>query len=312
MKKLKLILAQRWRRKAAGFTLMELLAVIVMSSFIGAGLMVFMSGLWRADEKETILTQTDQEMQTALDYLSRDLKEAIYVYDTTTGAQKDKVFDAIPDLGTNTTPVLAFWKVEPISEAQLPSNCNSFSDDAKKSECAVLKQKRLAYTLVVYYQTKEPDSKWKGESRIIRYSLPKYTNVANLTQTTGFVDPAEFNNFSKWPQYQGSGALPTFAATLSDLPVLVDFVDAPNSTGITNMPTCATGYNRLPSNATEYNSFFICVRQKGDDDVVNKQDILIYLRGNPKNRGILKTDVITALPTQETRITLRGILDKTE
>jgi len=317
MKKLTRIIAKLWSQKNAGYTIMELLSVIMISSIIGGAIMTSMTQLWRSDETEIILTQTDGEMQSALEYLTKDLKEAVFVYEDTT-----QLFDPakkyIPTgsqlgLDTNTKPIFAFWTAKIIPDEDLPSTCAS-----DNIECNNLLVRRMAYSLVVYYQepyTMNKNGQTYQKSRLHRYELPKYSDSKTLTKSNGFVDPGEENNFLIWPlNGNGSVNLQTIEPATtgkSAAMLLVDYVDNPAKTNVVNLPNCPDeNYNRLPSDAATNNSFFICVRKTGEE-VGKKQDIFLYLRGNPVGRGgIVKEEEIIAMPTLKTQVTLRGIIDK--
>lgn len=312
-----------------GISLTELLVTIVIGGIAISGLLAAMVELLRTDQQEAAREETQQEMQAALSFIAEDLRESVYVYDGTQTRNTSptdntqvshNVLSKLPNFGTGVTPIIVFWKAEQLSATQLSTlqsmNCNSFATTPvdKKAECENLKLKRRAYSLVVYLQSTVSDPQWKGKSRILRYELPKYVSTtsgfASLTHSTGFVDPGENNNFPTWPfdsngnDLQG-GTLPTLAQSPPE--VLVDFVDAPNSTAA-SVPDCpSTNYSRLPSNATSSNSFFTCVRTIGNA-LGRNQDIILYLRGNAEGKG--GTIDKNYLPTQQTSVTLRGVIDK--
>lgn len=285
-------------KTTAGFTLTELLATVLIGGIVISTLLAVIVEFLQTDQQEAARTETQQEMQAALNYIEEDLRESVYIYPNTTG---------LPS-GTNVTPVIAFWKAEPINEAELPANseaqCNAnFSTEALRAECRALIVRRRAYSLVVYFQSTESDTTWEGQSRIRRYELPTYSNPATLTRSTGFVDPVQDNSFPAWLTTNGS----VVSTGLTDKPVLVDFVDDPANNAVPNVPTCPTGYSRTPSDAATHNSFFACVRNTGGSLGVN-QDAILYLRGNAEGRGGLGSD--SFLPTLQSRITLRGVIDK--
>lgn len=220
-----------------------------------------------------------------------------------------------------------------------PDN-NDDQDVRLRRECQSIWKQRRAYSLVVYFQVPNdegnPDGKWKGQSRIARYELFKYDNLnsnnatAVFDRTPGFVDPAELGSdaFQSWP-YSGTvdcqdtacvddlGAPgdPSFADNPPD--VLVDFVDAPDEVRNGEPTTCenlggsAGQYKRVPSadagNPKASNSFFICLRDT-NGVLGESQDVIVYLRGNANGRAGSTTD--SFLPTLQTRITMRGIIDK--
>ena len=105
-----------------GFTLTELLIAVFMSAIVISTLLTAMVQILQADRRETQKTQVQQQTQSALNYIAQDLKQAVYVYDTSEIAQY------IPDLsGQNATPVLVFWKTEAIPETQLKYKQSDFT-----------------------------------------------------------------------------------------------------------------------------------------------------------------------------------------
>ena len=301
---LKLFL-QLWRtdqrKTTAGFTLTELLATILIGGIVISSLLAVIVEFLQTDQQETARTQIQQEMKAAMEYIEEDLRESVYIYPTTNG---------LPNFGANVTPVLAFWKAEPIDEDELPADSegecdDNFSTEALRAECRALIFRRRAYSLVIYFQSTESNETnptWEGKSRIRRYELPTYSDTATLTRSPRFVDPVQDDSFPSWLDNNGSAVTPG----LRDKPVLVDFVDDPTSnTASLTCPT--TGYIRTPSNAANFNSFFACVRDTGNVLGVN-QDVILYLRGNAEGRGGLSSNEI--LPTLQSRITLRGVIDK--
>ena len=303
---LKLFL-QLWRtdqrKTTAGFTLTELLATILIGGIVISTLLAVIVEFLQTDQQEAARTQIQQEMKAALEYIEEDLRESVYIYPT---------INNLPNFGTNVTPVLAFWKAEPVEYDTNNNNvldinelnCNSFSNANKKAECQALIVRRRAYSLVIYLQSTESNPRWEGKSRLLRYELPRYRRnnfTTQLETSTGFVDPVQDDSFPSWLTNNGS-AIPTGSPD-----VLVDFVDDPTSNTASNLPTCPTDYTRTPSNAATNNSFFACVRDSGNSLGVN-QDVILYLRGNAEGRGGLSSNEI--LPTLQSRITLRGVIDK--
>jgi hypothetical protein len=328
-------------RATSGISLVELLVSMVIAGIAITGLLSAMVGLLSTDQQEAIADETQQEMQTALSFIAEDIREAVYVYDgTQLRSGKSIPYDSLPDFSTVGTPVLVFWKVEPLSQRQQTLlagiNCNTAfaSNIDKRSECDNLKMKRRAYSLVVYLQLREadpnnPSKLWQGKSRIVRYELPQYyrdnPDFATLNWFKGFVDPARTNNFPGWPfdsqdtnnlQESANGGSGKPVLTESPPQVLVDFVDDPNSTPTPAPPSCPNqpapallDYQRLPatSTATPNSSFFVCVRTVNDNLGLN-QDIILYLRGNTFGKqGTTKDNTLSTL---QTRVTLRGVIDK--
>ena len=217
------------------------------------------------------------------------------------------------------------------------------NDDATevrlRRECQSIWKQRRAYSLVVYFQVpkgvRNADGKWKGESRIARYELFKYNNLTDANaadvfdRTPGFVDPAELGSdaFQSWPwsgteDCQADSCVEDLADPGAPLygagpAVLVDFVDDPGAARASEPTTCenlgatAGDYKRVPSADAGYakvsNSFFVCLRDTSGV-LGEAQDVIVYLRGNAKGRGGANSDAF--LPTMQTRVTMRGIIDK--
>jgi prepilin-type N-terminal cleavage/methylation domain-containing protein len=295
------------RSKTLGFTLTELLVSIIIGGLIVSGLLYLVVELLQTDARESARNETQREMQMSVDYIASDLREAVYVYD-----DPSTLKPYLPDFGAD-IPVLAFWKPRPIASSEMPANCDGFTGTVK-IECETLRIRRHAYSLVVYLQsTQNTTGTWSGQSRILRYELPKYTNVATLTRSKGYVEPTlSETSFRSWPlnatgtNLQGTGNRPDRGAP----PVLVDFVDAPGNTQGGTAPTCDTGYKRSPATTATptSSSFFSCIREisTGADPNLN-QDVLVYLRGNVNGRGGGLGNVYFPVQTQ---VLVRGIIDK--
>ncbi|MFO5473853.1 MAG: prepilin-type N-terminal cleavage/methylation domain-containing protein, partial [Dolichospermum sp.] len=73
--------SSKYLDKSAGFTLVELLIALAMSSVMITLLLQFMIRVINTDSDEEIKITSEQEIQIALDYISRDLQQAIYIYD---------------------------------------------------------------------------------------------------------------------------------------------------------------------------------------------------------------------------------------
>ncbi|MEO0769938.1 MAG: prepilin-type N-terminal cleavage/methylation domain-containing protein [Cyanobacteria bacterium J06649_4] len=321
------------RKRLSGFTLLELLISIVVASLVVSGLLTLTNEILQIDRRESILDQVQRDMQRAVDYIGDDLKEAVYVYPNperfTTLLASDLKF---PD-SSNDTPVLAFWRIDPI-EKNLPTVCVKSSgdydeDDADFGNCKVLRLRQSAYTLVIYVQRVNDgtNANWSGQSRLIRYELPNYSDVAKLIETPGYRDPASLTDgdarFEAWIPKAGETPVGNSA-------VLVDFVESPTVTlnrsplsdatqACSSFGTNADGtfeYQAVPSTATTSTntSFFACVRKPdGTDSQRTNQDVYVFLKGNAIDGapGVVNAfSDESALPVLETRVVVRGIIDK--
>ena len=368
-----------------GFTLTELLVVVIIASVIVSSLMTLVVQLMSTEQRESSRTETEREMQLAINYIAADLRQAIYVYDGTqhphpNSNSEPSYLEYLPatfsDAANNYRPVLAFWKTKPIPNIEtsgLPAfNANSTGGGGcedlvtgpannpnllRFNECNNLWLTRQNYTLVAYLQIpnytddklnnaapRNADERWKGKSRIVRYELDKYSDLANLTRNPGYVDPAELSNsegFVAWPfessaanaencQDTGCGIVGTVTQLPNGQPAtLVDFVDFPNAASprgdepdnCDDLNTTGGTYFMSPREDAVNSpkpAFFVCIRDTratdangipiGDARVGEIQDIVVFLRGNAQGRGSTSAD--SFLPTLQTRITMRGVIDR--
>jgi prepilin-type N-terminal cleavage/methylation domain-containing protein len=321
------------RRNSRGFTLIELLVTLIVGSIIVGGLLYLVIELLQVNRREEVLTRTQQDMQRALDYISRDVREAVYVYPQPTAVVDP---DTPPDdtdtlltqlagsLPTNAEPILAFWRFDPVDVGQITTAaCTS-----KSAECNTLRVRQGTYSLVLYLQQQNAASDiWGGKSRILRYELSKYSNIRTLQQRRGYSDPSgACNSFRYWSKPPGrdssnpcdSGNTGTPASSVL---VLTDYVN-----WLDNAPTaqtlCPTGYTQTPDSDPNTptvfpRSFHVCVSSgtatagaTGANQVVR-----VYLQGSvyePNNQtaplGFLAR--ASSLPTLESEILVRGVLDK--
>lgn len=279
-----------------GFTLTELLIAIVVSSIIIATLLYLVVELLMINRREDVLTQTQQDMRRAIDYITRDVSEAIYVY-----ATPQLVEDELDDLPVG-DPILAFWRLAPVDTSDL--DCSRFTD-TQLEECTALRVRQNTYNLVVYIQQENNgNSLWRGPSRIVRYELPKYqnaANLANLVQTPTYDDPSQrTNSFETWTARAGT-------RTGYSPPVLVDYVDAINDVEL-DASKCPLGYGA----ATETSdSFYACLPT--DAGVVDRnQSLRVYLRGNASDALSMATfNDAGKLPALESEVLVRGVIGKT-
>lgn len=129
--------------KNGGFTLIEVLVAMILAVIVLVPLMGFAIQMVDSDRKEQAKSTSDQEIQSALNYIAQDLQQAVYIYD---GEGITAIKSQLPD-ATNTSkvPVLVFWKRD-IKPNVIPvgtgANCSS-----NPSRC----DDAFVYSLVAYY-----------------------------------------------------------------------------------------------------------------------------------------------------------------
>jgi prepilin-type N-terminal cleavage/methylation domain-containing protein len=241
--------ASKYLDKSAGFTLVELLVALAMSSIIITVLLEFMISVITTDSNEQIKINSEQEIQIALDNISRDLQQAIYIYDAA-GINAIKPQLRYPNDDTK-APILVFWKRE------IPDNNSEGEDNS---------------SLVVYYLDNSSSTIWSKAARISKWQIKKNNpgfNPFNIAQSNTIEDA--MNNWQK------SGTAYTDAAD-----VLIDYVDQttdspPAATCPANTTTPAITWSTItPSTITLSNGmtgFYACV------DKANTT-AKVFIRGN--------------------------------
>ena len=262
--RLKRLWAAYRKRQQAGFTLIELLVAMFIGSIITVSLLALVVQLVDVNQRDASRSETQRDMQSAMNYITQELREAVFVYDgdclqgtaiITPGnfaTECPGVVNYIP-AGLSATsatsasiPVLAFWRADPLPQG-LVAACATNSGDLDDTivPAAVLGVPCLSgrsYTLVVYALVNDTSTTdiWQGRGRIVRYQLPQFSG--NGTQTnTGYVDPLSSPNssFQQWPfqlttdasnvavvsNGQTTGGRPADSTLVSNSAVLVDYVD---------------------------------------------------------------------------------------
>jgi prepilin-type N-terminal cleavage/methylation domain-containing protein len=316
-----------------GFTLLELLVVAAIAGGLVSGLMFIVVQLMQADQRESSRTETQREMQLAMDYISNELREAVFVY---TGDYLPTLQQYIPvSLSTGgSVPVLAFWKYDPFPDA-VKDACVRATPPAGVGCMAGQSYALVVYSLVQAPNPRPANSPWRGKARITRYTLTQFQGNS-LTVTPGYVNPSDEGNFATWPWLGGTNlqaSRPT--ATAGTVNTLVDFVDGQTDPPLDTPVRCPGNdpanpikpYTLSPPDSMLNSlprSFYACVSSslptgtgastQNLQTVGSYQDVVLYLRGSAVGRpGIpasLPARSAELLPTLETRVMLRGVLTR--
>ncbi|MFB2772962.1 hormogonium polysaccharide secretion pseudopilin HpsC [Pelatocladus sp. BLCC-F211] len=337
MRFLKLILITQLKRSGInnqtnGFTLIELLVAMVLAVLVITPLMTFMINIMDGDRKEQAKATTEQEIQAALDYIARDLQQAVYIYDAD-GVTRDQtntnktlwgINDQIPPVKSAPncsptsasnpsvcTPILVFWKREFIANS-VGISSNTQTTDAQTDD-------GYAYSLVAYYLITNPNnfnSTWSKEARIGRFQIRGKVNAANAnnkgnTADTGFNPPPIAGNITgatlKERMNQWQTSLTASQNYTQSVVTLVDFISTTGPSITTSTTGVCPGTNASPQLVGSLTSgFFACV----DADQVLAQ---IYLRGNAlariQNNNLAYNDSLkNYFPTASIRTQGRGFL----
>lgn len=207
-----------------GMTLVELLVGSIMAFLIITPMLAFVVDMLNTDRREQVKSNTEQDIQAAVDFIAQDLSQAIYIYDNSaTGIPALTTGQFIPT-GADRTPILVFWKRQilnnslPVNTTRtpLPINCvQPKQPPGTAGEC----NDTYVLSLVAYYQIKDNNPTWCQQSsppcptHIARYQIQdglKNSTGAYLTAPSQVTSGQE-----KSPAYNGTpnGNTPAFDIT---------------------------------------------------------------------------------------------------
>lgn len=161
------------RLHTVGFTLVELLVAIVISSIVVATLLSFMNNMLNSERREQAKLNAEQEIQTALDFIADDLRAAVYIYDADGIAA---IRSQLPNTKTDKVPVLVFWK-----RTFIPKDTQVVTTNGTSTRVGCLtnisgtntcnERDYFVYSLVTYYLIKDQDYTWSNAARVGRFEL---------------------------------------------------------------------------------------------------------------------------------------------
>ena len=272
-------------KKIDGFTLIELLVGMILAALVITPLLGLMINVLKTDRDEQAKSNSEQELKSAVDYISQDLQQAVYIYDQNgLNPPPDGIQDQIPpqkavpgcnDIAT-CTPVLVFWKRKLLPDS-IP--VGGGANDT------------FVYSLVAYYLVETPDNTWSNAARIGRFEIrggvagarPPFDEADEGFAALDLTGAGSLQN--KMNAWQSAADPFTQQAE-----VLIDYIDipdpdineAPNNTppgGITcdtTNPDASLLEQRVPENP-DINSFYACVNS-------TKNYARVYIRGNAQAR----------------------------
>lgn len=318
-----------------GMTLVELLVGAIMAFLIITPMLGFVVDMLNTDRREQVKSNTEQDLQAAVDFIAQDLSQAIYIYD---GKGITDIKTQLPPNDLSKIPILVFWKRQqikntlPINNSIKPKDCDTQANVNKCNDTYVL-------SLVAYYQFKDNDATWCQPSggtcptRIARYEIrdgvrnPYATAPADTYYSLSDIDKsktrdAAFNqnfDFSKPTENVTTGA------GFQNPEVLVNYIDHTNNSE-TELPAteCKTalGDPTDPNDSTKKldettlrvtdterrNSFYACVNTA-------KNIARVTIRGNSlrrlqANNADFKTTSSAFFPTATVQVQGIGALGK--
>jgi prepilin-type N-terminal cleavage/methylation domain-containing protein len=308
------------KKKTSGFTLIELLVAMILAVLVITPLMAFMISILDTDRREQAKATSEQEIQAALDFIARDLEQAVYIYDAdgvtrnrnTTDITLSGIRDHIPPVvgttGCNSTnasncqPVLVFWKREFIANS-VGVSTSTDTGDANTDD-------GYAYSLVGYYLITNSSAPWSPAARIARFQIRGAVNATNVTSASGantadsgFSPPPLSANITgatlKERMNQWKNSLAAGSTYTQPVVTLVDFI---STTG--PAITCPSGAQGIGNSSS---GFYACV---------NAAEVLaqVYIRGNSlvrlnnNNNTPYTPSVATDFPAASIRVQGRGFL----
>lgn len=281
-----------------GFTLIELLVALILSTLVVGALLSFLLDLMNNDRREQAKSTSEQEVQSALDFIRRDLQQAVYIYDATgiNAISSQLPGSTSTDTGATTTdrniPVLVFWKRDIISGV-VPVAGSTAKDDG------------YAYSLVAYYLIRDNNtSPWSGTARIGRFRIQG--PVKDLYGSTVTDSRAASSAGFKLFDLSGSGTIAekmnrwtkSSSSYTESINVLIDYVDQTLSSSSDRIATCPTGFQLSPSTGFDTSGgetssgslakgFYACVSSDGAIPAAQ-----VYIRGNALARLTTPANVV--------------------
>lgn len=309
--------------KNSGFTLIELLVGLIIAAIVITPIMSFMINILDTSRREEAKASSEQEVESALNYIAQDLNQAVYIYNSTgldnsnlntnpgISGIKDQIPPAasVPGCINNPptdicVPVLVFWKRD-FREVTVPIGVGTVENNTLDT---------FVYSLVGYYLIKgnDPNNTWSNAARIGRFQITDgvkdTNNPTNINTINYLLNPSpgfrlfdlrvpgttleeKMNNWRKTEE--------RYTTTVD---TLVDYIDPSNLTP--NCPTTTqTNIQQVPSALV--GGFAACV----DSSNTSAQ---IYIRGNAVARisdGTNCDRELTYCPTASIQVQGRGLLN---
>ncbi len=281
---LKFILKSQLKRQSdhpGGFTLIELLVALIMAALIITPVLGFMINFLQTDRREQAKTTTEQDIQSALDYMAQDMQQAVYIYneEALTSINPDGIKGALdtalkcPNDADSCQPILVFWKRRFLAKDDVLSGTIV---GTKTNENDTFVYSLVAYSLVDTEQN--INNLWSPSARIVRYELRDALDFNQDGTDEIAPDPAGFQPFN----LDGKGSL-TLKMNQWNTPggeqegaTLIDYIDEPDEPD-SNAPVvnCKVGEQRIPDDST-VNSFVVCMNLLNPSIPTAR----VYLRGN--------------------------------
>jgi len=335
-------LRNKQRRSQDGFTLIELLVAMIIAALVITPILGLMVNMLDTDRKEQSKTSSQQEIQSAIDYMAHDLEQAVYIYDAdgmygnnTKGITG--IVSQLPSPTETNVPVLVFWKRYILDKDQnvkvgTTSTTAGCLVNLPSPPGGCNQQDYTLYSLVAYYLVQNDNNSptWNSTTtRIVRWEIRD-----GIRDLAGSETRTEATNNVKYLLLPNPGFMPfdlssqgdlakklgnwvkhpdTYDLRVTPLTTLVDFIDQSTTTAPTLVPcNTAVGEQQVPdySNssvppALKTGSFYTCVNSK-------QYIARLYLRGNAlariENGATYSSNKSDFFPSANIQIKGRGFL----
>lgn len=299
-----------------GFTMIELLVGAIMAFLIITPLLGFVVSILEDDRREGVKAATEDEIQTALEYIEDDVSQAIHIYD-------QKEINALTNTTTNpnpviptsdtATPILVFWARE------LVENGVPFDPDDNTITCPTNENKcddTYVLKLVAYYLETDNNATWCPDLTNCPYRITRFESRDGVQSGGAYLCGDDGRDDSCDPKLQRDEGFPlakeidTAELTVLQRPgsegfgntatVLVNYIDDSSTANVPDAADCSSKVFDLDEEeleardfdtkdeanedmlvATDSKSFYACVDRF-------KTVAQIHIRGNALRR--LQTD----------------------
>lgn len=284
-----------------GFTLIELLVAMAISAIVITTILSFANNMISNERREQVKATTEQEIQAALDYISDDLQEAVYIYDAD-GVTAIKSQLPLPE-DKDKVPILVFWKrsfLPKDSEITLINGTTTVGCLAKIPHTNICNERDYhIYSLVAYYLIKNSDSinpDWSNTAQIGRFEIQNgvrdpyssHNYLPNKTPDPGFkiFDLTNSGNIKDKMNAWKKDELINYDLNRNPIDILIDYIDQSTGSEVPKLESCtittSPNAQQVPANNPNANpleiySFYACVDS-------SKTLARVYLRGNAMAR----------------------------
>ena len=150
--------------------MIELIVGMFIATLVITPMLAMANNMLRTDRREQARSTSEDELQIALEYISRDLQQAVYIYDQT---GVNAISTQLPQSTGNTTitPVLVFWKRKLIEDSvpvNRTVNSNQCSGNSPNED---LCNDGFVYALVGYFLIEGGSDIWSDTARIGRFEI---------------------------------------------------------------------------------------------------------------------------------------------